>query len=115
MSTEDRNNGEPMAKRVRGLLDYENPEDDKLIQSAEVVQVEIERIIEQETREVSRVQNMYAQKRLEVYARRRKFLEMVPQFWLGVVCAVFTKSFLMCCVLMCCETNSFWRVQCQSS
>ena len=115
MSTEDRNNGEPMAKRTRAADEDEQSDIKKLMQDAEAAQAEIENIIEQETREVSRVQNMYAQKRLGVYARRRKFLEMVPQFWLGVVCAVFVISFLMCSVLMCCETNSFWRVQCQSS
>ena len=88
MSTTDGSNGEPAAKRTRTADEGEHGNIEKLVEDAAAVQLEIEDIIEQETQEVSRVQSMFAQKRLDVYARRRKYLESVPRFWLDVVCIV---------------------------
>lgn len=96
MSTTDDSNGEPVAKRTRTADADERGNIDQLVQDAAGVQLEIEKIIEQETQEVSRVQSMFAEKRLEVYARRRKYLESVPRFWLEVVCA---DVFLSCVFL----------------
>ena len=95
MSTTDTNNGEPEPKRTRTAEEGEQEDVAKMVEDAAAVQLEVEGIFEQETQEILRVQSMFAQKRLDAYARRRKFLESVPQFWLDVVCVVLACSFVL--------------------
>jgi len=87
-------NGEPANKRMRSesdLTDLNGSEAEqtaaieKLLEEASTVQDEVEVLIDEENKEVAKVQDQFAKKRLDVYEKRSKILQAIPHFWTDVV------------------------------
>jgi len=84
--------GEPLAKRGRSEssssdTDAETNNDavDNVLDEAATVQEEVEVLLEEEGKELAKIQDEYGKKRLDAYVRRNKILQTIPHFWTDVI------------------------------
>jgi len=80
---------EPATKRARAEPEESKGEEDekieKLLEQASTIQQEVETLIDEENKEVAKVQEQYAKKRVDVYERRNKLFKAIPHFWTDVI------------------------------